>query len=167
MSADDPVLPYAGTSGWSGSGTSHDRADREDHDGTTSDRQARTLAALRNTVTSYGQPLGCRFGITWKELADLEDWHHGQASGVLSVLHKTGRIARLTERRNRCAVYVLPEYVQGRETAAHGGRRSYRADADALADALEAFLTTPADRTWREAWEVLAGYRERTGTTQT
>jgi hypothetical protein len=48
--------------------------------------------------------------------------HHGQASGALSVLHKEGRIARLTERRNRCAVYVLPEYVQGRETSPHGGK---------------------------------------------
>jgi hypothetical protein len=41
---------------------------------------------------------------------------------VLSDLHKAGRIARLTEERNRCKVYVLPEYVNGRETEPHGGR---------------------------------------------
>jgi hypothetical protein len=57
------------------------------------------------------------FGRTWKELADIQSWHHGQASGVLSVLHKEGLIARLIEKRNRCAVYVMPEYVNGRAIA--------------------------------------------------
>jgi hypothetical protein len=53
-------------------------------------------------------------------LADICGWHHGQASGALSDLHKAGLIARLVERRNRCSVYVLPEHVGGRATAAHG-----------------------------------------------
>lgn len=115
MTEDTPLLPYAGTSGWSGSETSRERAETQDTDGTTSARQTETLNWLRERGT---------FGVTWKELANIELWHHGQASGVLSVLHKVGRIARLTERRDRCAVYVLPEYVNGRETAPHGRQRT-------------------------------------------
>lgn len=107
-----PLLPYAGTSGWSGSDTSRERAVAEDSNGTTTDRQRRVLGYLRNAGLE---------GLTWKELAEYMHWHHGSASGVLSVLHKEGHIARLaTQRRHRCAVYVLPEYVQGRATAAQG-----------------------------------------------
>lgn len=113
-SAPLPELPYAGTSGWSGSQASRERAEAADTDGTTKGRQKAALAAL-----------GARgnLGLTWKELADRLGLHHGQASGVLSGLHKAGRIARLaTGRRQRSSVYVLPEYVEGRTTAPHGGR---------------------------------------------
>lgn len=103
--------PYAGTSGWSGSETSRERAEREDADGTTSKRQRR---ALRWLDVSQAR------GMTWKDMAIRNGWHHGQASGVLSVLHKAGKIERLTERRDRCQVYVLPEYVNDRETVPHG-----------------------------------------------
>lgn len=106
-----PETPYAGTSGWSGSDTSRERAQAEDDNGTTLARQARVLEFL----AAEGH-----FGATWKELGHRLAWHHGQASGSLSVLHKTGHVARLTERRNRCAIYVLPQFVQGRETADHG-----------------------------------------------
>lgn len=107
-------LPYAGTSGWSGSDTSQERAEQEDSDGTTSRRQEQTLASLAGR---HGE------GLTWRELGTARGWHHGQASGVLSVLHKTGRIARLTERRDRCAVYVLTDYVGDRITAPHGSSK--------------------------------------------
>lgn len=106
-----PETPYAGTSGWSGSDTSRERAQAEDGDGTTHVRQKRLL--------TYLAVCGAH-GATWKDLSFATSWHHGQASGALSVLHKTGHIARLTERRDRCAVYVLPQFVQGRETAEHG-----------------------------------------------
>lgn len=108
-----PELPYAGTSGWSGSSTSHERAAVEDSDGTTSARQATVLRFL-----AARGPLGA----TWRDLGTAMDWHHGKASGALSVLHKTERIARLSERRDRCKVYVLPEYIDGRDTERHGGR---------------------------------------------
>lgn len=103
-----PLTPYAGTSGWSGSTTSLERAVTEDLNGTTRNRQSETLTTLRMSGSS---------GVTWKELAKIKNWHHGQASGVLSVLHKGGLIARLKQTRNRCAIYVLPENVEGRETA--------------------------------------------------
>jgi hypothetical protein len=90
-----PLLPYAGTSGWSGSATSQSRAVNADRDGTTSAHQRQALESLSG-------------------------WPHGTASGVLSVLHKEGVIARLSTSRSRCKVYVLPDYVDGRETEQHG-----------------------------------------------
>lgn len=109
-----------------------------DQDGTTSYRQQTVLDLL--SVPGIDVPgTGQAGGITWTELARYTGWHHGQASGVLSVLHKAGRIARLTATRDRCAVYVLPCYVNGRETAPHGGRRVARVDAVALLDREIAF----------------------------
>lgn len=112
------LTPYAGTSGWSGSETSEARARTEDADGTTRGRQQAVLAHLED--------LGPQ-GTTWKELARAMGWHHGQASGALSVLHKEGRIARLAETRDRCQVYVLGQYVNDRETREHGRKRPERA----------------------------------------
>jgi DNA-binding MarR family transcriptional regulator len=103
-----PLTPYAGTSGWSGSDTSRERAQQQDSDGTTSKRQKITLDYIK-----YYE----NYGVTWKELSNLTGWHHGSASGVLSVLHKAGVIVRLTARRNRCVIYVSPEYTNNRETA--------------------------------------------------
>jgi hypothetical protein len=103
-----PVTPYAGTSGWKGSEASHDRVIEDDADGTTSKRQKETLISLGAA--------GIR-GLTWKELGEIYGWHAGQSSGCLSVLHLEGMVCRLTERRNRCSIYVLPPFVNGRETS--------------------------------------------------
>jgi hypothetical protein len=108
MSAD---LPYAGTSGWSGTDTSEQRAREADESGETSKRQNMVTAA----VMAHGHQ-----GLTVAELRDRSGWHHGTASGVLSVLHKVGKLARLEEKRNRCHVYVHPMFVNGRETQTHG-----------------------------------------------
>lgn len=102
------------TSGWSGSETSHQRALSEDASGVTAQRQD----AVRRYVTAAGY-----YGKTVKEVRDHLGLHHGQVSSALSVLHKEGRLARLTETRDRCAVYVYPTFVQGRETASHGRSR--------------------------------------------
>jgi hypothetical protein len=74
--------------------------------------RVRRLVELRGTV-----------GVTWKEVADTLATHHGAASGALSNLHEKGWVVRLTEKRDRCAVYVTPEYVDGRPVAP---RRSQR-----------------------------------------
>lgn len=108
MSDFQPILPYAGTSGWSGSETSRERAVELDRSGRTAKRQKDTL---RHVLYSTKE------GITWKELSDLTGWHHGTASGVLSVLHKAGKIERLRLTRNKCAIYVHPDYVLGRPIA--------------------------------------------------
>lgn len=108
---DLPVLPYGGSSGHAGSDTSRERAERDDRDGTTASRQRATLHAL---AVARG------VGLTWRELGDRLHLHHGQASGSLSGLHKAGLIVRLTVRRNRCLVYVLPEYVGERLVSPYG-----------------------------------------------
>jgi DNA-binding MarR family transcriptional regulator len=101
------ILPYAGTSGWSGTHTSEERARSNDSDGTTGKTQHAVMIALEHAAYD---------GLTWRDLAELLGTHHGTASGALSVLHKAGKIARLSERRNRCKVYVHLDNVWGRET---------------------------------------------------
>lgn len=123
------TLPYAGTSGWSGSETSQQRALLADASGETEDRQRLTLAALRSAGTR---------GLTYQELGSTFGWHHGKSSGVLSVLHKDGQIARLAkERRNRCAVYVAPQHIDNRAVARHGRK-------DPVGDTLTEWLTRDA-----------------------
>lgn len=125
----NPSLPYAGTEGNAGSSTSEERARREAVDGTASARQQAVLSWL----LARGA-----YGATWQEVAEWFGWHHGQASGSLSALHKEGRLARLTERRGRSQVYVRPSWVQGRDTVPQGRRTPdpvivlfTRSDADA------------------------------------
>lgn len=100
-----PVLPYAGTSGFSGTDTSKERAVSQDKSGKTAVLQKQVMIILE-------QNRG--YGATWKEVASWLDMHHGTISGALSVLHKTGYISRLKDKRNGCKVYVLPNYVNGR-----------------------------------------------------
>jgi len=55
-------------------------------------------------------------GVTVAELRELHgSLHHGRISAALTNLHKAGRLVALRERRNHCGIYVLPEYVEGRE----------------------------------------------------
>jgi len=101
-------FPYDGTSGWSGTDTSRERAVKADKSGKTARNHERALRILKL--------LGAK-GVTGKEL----DWragfnHHGTSSGVLTVLHKQGRIVRLKERRDHCRVYVMPEFQHGRDS---------------------------------------------------
>ena len=100
-----PELPYNGTSGHSGTDTSRERALNADRSGKTALRQAQALNLLAQRKL---------LGMTWKELSEITGLHHGTASGVLSVLHKTGRIARLKETRKGCKVYVDVACIQGR-----------------------------------------------------
>ena len=62
-------------------------------------------------------------GLTWKEFSEITGLHHGTASGVLSVLHKVGRIARLKETRNGCKVYVDIACIQGRVIERQGRKK--------------------------------------------
>lgn len=104
-------LPYDGSSGWTGSDTSKQRADDADKSGTTKWRQTQAVAYL----TRRGHD-----GATWRELAEYLETHHGPASGALSVLHKVGQIARLKETRAGSKVYVALAFIDGRETERPG-----------------------------------------------
>jgi len=110
-----PELPYSGTSGHSGTDTSKVRALNADRSGKTALRQAQALNILSQRRL---------LGMTWKELSEITGLHHGTASGVLSVLHKTGRIARLKESRNGCKVYVDVACVQGRIVETQGRKKN-------------------------------------------
>jgi hypothetical protein len=117
----EATLPYpepdgTRTQGHSGSTTSQERAVRERDTGTVSKRQKETLRYAR---------LGGTFGLTVKELRDMTGWHHGQASSILSALHKSGALTRLTQRRDRCQVYVLPRYRMEREEAPRREKVTY------------------------------------------
>lgn len=96
-----PLTPYAGSMGWDGSGA-------------TSLNQSQTL----NHVRAQGER-----GLTWFELAEIMNWHHGTASGQLSVLDKVGLLRRLKEKRGRSSVYVVAQYVNGRELAKRTQRK--------------------------------------------
>ena len=109
-----PELPYSGTSGHSGTDTSKARALHADRSGKTALRQAQTLNLLAQRKL---------VGITWKELSEITGLHHGTASGVLSVLHKAGRIARLKESRDGCKVYVDVACVEGRVVETQGRKK--------------------------------------------
>jgi len=118
-----PVLPYGGTSGWSGSETSRDRAAIHDESTLTGERQRTTLDALSHAGHA---------GLTWQDLSRCTGWHHGVASGALSALHRAGLIARLAERRNGCHPYVRLSFVDGRGTSPYTPNLSARILADVL-----------------------------------
>ncbi len=92
-----PYKPYNGTAGWSGTSTSKERALYNLRTGKEYNNQQKALALINNADSA---------GLTWKELSEQTDMHHGTASGVLSVLHKSGAILRTTKVRNGCKVYM-------------------------------------------------------------
>jgi hypothetical protein len=111
LATDEGVaLPYAGTEGYAGSDTSRQRAIDDAVSGTASKRQ-RYILILAGRAKERG--------ITVAEIRD-GTLHHGRISGALSVLHKVGKLSRLSETRGKCKVYVLPEYVNERVTEPHG-----------------------------------------------
>lgn len=114
--------PYAGGTGSTGSGASHDRREREDEHGVSAYRQEQIIGALRAAGTT---------GLTWSELGTLMGWHHGQATGALSVLHKEREIEALDSRRKRSTIYVLREFIAGRPTRDPGTTRGNRILAEA------------------------------------
>lgn len=94
-------VPYNGTAGWSGTETSKDRALYNLRTGKEYNNQQKALALLKEARAN---------GLTWKELGEQADIHHGSASGVLSVLHQAGAILRGTRVRNGCKIYYSIEY---------------------------------------------------------
>lgn len=90
-------VPYNGTAGWSGTDTSKERALYNLRTGKEYNNQQKALALINNADSA---------GLTWKELSEQTGMHHGTASGVLSVLHKSGAILRTTKVRNGCKIYM-------------------------------------------------------------
>lgn len=60
-------------------------------------------------------------GLTIAELREkFPAHHHGTLSGVLSILHRDNALARLSDKRGGCKVYVHPDYLDGRSAEAQG-----------------------------------------------
>ena len=93
--------------------TSQERQERNDHSGVTSHVQVTVLQALGRLKAE---------GITAAELEDALQIGHGMASSALSHLHRAERIRRVKMRRGRHEIYVLPEYVNGREESPYRPR---------------------------------------------
>lgn len=106
-------LPYGGTAGWSGTTTSKERAVHNVVHKRENSNQALAMTLLKQSSN----------GLTWKELAIETGWHHGTASGVLSVLHKGEFIVRSTNVRNRCKVYYHKSKTEGVVAEAHGRQK--------------------------------------------
>lgn len=102
-----PALAYAGTSGWSGTDTSRERAKRNDATG----RTATTQKAILDAVECSGFD-----GMTVAEIRQqFPDRHHGTLSGALTNLHMEGRLFRLKAKRMGCKIYVVPRYQSNRD----------------------------------------------------
>lgn len=100
-------------------------------------------------------------GATWKDFARAFDMHHGQASGALSRLHQRRKIARLDERRERCLVYVHPDFVDGRNTTDGRAPRLVDEVAEVLRDCPQELMVW-ADQEWKDRRRaVLDKYLER------
>jgi uncharacterized protein YycO len=95
-----PYVPYNGTAGWSGTDTSKERAMYNLRTGKEYNHQQKALSLLTNNP----------HGMTWKELSEQTGMHHGTASGVLSVLHKSDAILRSTRVRSGCKIYYSIQY---------------------------------------------------------
>jgi hypothetical protein len=103
-------LPYAGTSGWSGSATSYERVKTLDKSGATAKFQKMFLDDLEAAGNQ---------GLTSREWGLMHDFEHQTYSSVPSVLHLGGYVVRLTQRRGRHQIYVLPKWVNGRAESPH------------------------------------------------
>lgn len=88
---------YNGTAGYVARPASRERAVREVKDG--------TLSARQKTIRVHLATAGVR-GMTWKELSDLLNIHHGSVSGALSNMHAMGAVFMLRQQRDRCHPYV-------------------------------------------------------------
>lgn len=100
-------------------------------------------ADLINGVTNKTQRLvlilakqaGSR-GVTVAEVREKQGGlHHGRISSALTKQHIAGRLVALTERRAHSGVYVLPEYVNGREIRPYR-RQTSKLTVEQLADVI-------------------------------
>jgi hypothetical protein len=101
MMSEQLFTPYNGTGGYVERPSSIARAVQEVDDGTLSRRQQAVLQLLNNAGKN---------GCIWKAVGQQLNLHHGQASGVLSNLHKAGEVFMLRKKVMRCHPYVAKQF---------------------------------------------------------
>jgi hypothetical protein len=92
---------YNGTAGYVNRPASKERALRQKENGILSDQAKRVLDLL-----SYAGG----DGMTWRELGDALDLHHGQISGLLSNMHQKGMVFSLVQIRDKCHPYIHKDF---------------------------------------------------------
>ncbi len=109
------MIPYPNGhgSGHAGNDTSRERMEHNDATGITSLVQRAAYAQLGALKSE---------GMTVAEFEDLTGIGHGQVSSAFSHLHRAGKIKRIKMRRKRHEIYVLPEWVNGREESPYRPR---------------------------------------------
>jgi hypothetical protein len=124
-----PARPYRdGTYGTSGPGTSDDLA-TDQH--TTFSHQQEIVLGLASKAGAHG--------ITGADVQRATGWGDSPKSRSMSNLLRDGRLIRLTERRDRGYVHVLPRFAEDRERVPYGSIIS-KHRLRALRDALEVVL---------------------------
>lgn len=121
--------------------TSKERTVRELADGTFNARQQKVLQLLLET------------DYTWRELGAKLGMHHGQISGLLSILHKNGQIVMLKTRRDKCHPYthidntrwLMPDEYWIEPVQTKSSRKL--AQADQLAETVAKYLYGTANTT--------------------
>lgn len=89
-------------------------------------------AALKRDILAALTARGS-VGVTVAEyLPPAKSVHHGQVSSAFSTLHQAGLVKRLAQQRGRYEVYVLPRYVNGRETKEHSSVKRQRREQSLL-----------------------------------
>lgn len=136
--SDLPALTYGGTEGHNQSSGSIDRA-------TDPDALSKAARSQRLILAHLAQ-VGER-GTTCHEAEPVVMLTHETYTGSRANLHKAGRVVRLTEKRERRGVYVLPEHVAGRDIEPFKPNRSRR-------DAPPEEVVGAADRTL--AWVTMS-----------
>lgn len=108
------MVPYGRQgSGHAGNATSIERAQFADASGLTGKRQRVTYEVVKQAASE---------GITCGELEDQMEWGHGVASSALTHLHRAGFVLRLTHRRKKQEIYVIPDYRNNREESPYRPR---------------------------------------------
>jgi len=92
---------YNGTAGYVNRPASKERALRQKENGILSNQAKRVLDLLHYSG---------RDGMTWRELGDALDLHHGQISGLLSNMHQKGMVFSLVQIRDKCHPYMHKDY---------------------------------------------------------
>lgn len=111
------MTPYGGASAPGGSSGSREADAENISSGRLSALYMTAIARLRNAGP---------VGLTWGELGELENLHHGRATSLLSNMHREGYAVRLAKKREgtHSSIYVLPEFVEDRPVARYKGSKA-------------------------------------------
>jgi hypothetical protein len=140
---------YNGTAGYVNRPASKDRALRQ--------RETKVLSDQAKKVLDMLNYAG-RDGMTWRELGDALDLHHGQISGLLSNMHQKAMIFSLAQIRDRCHPYIHKDYrsyYKDKEVYDQPARTSKVTNRETITDLMQAIKRCQEDNYNLHAVEAL------------